>query len=71
MIEELAELMASIELRGVTSQSVLRAMSRVDRSEFVLTAFAKHAYQDIPLPLQLSQTISQPTIVKKIIGYWK
>jgi protein-L-isoaspartate(D-aspartate) O-methyltransferase len=42
---------------------VLRAIERVPRELFVDPAFADHAYQDIALPIDCGQTISQPYVV--------
>jgi len=42
---------------------VLRAIERVPRELFVDPAFADHAYQDIALPIDCGQTISQPFVV--------
>jgi len=49
--------------RGVRDTSVLRAVERVPRELFVDPAFADHAYQDMALPIDCGQTISQPYIV--------
>jgi len=52
-----------IERRGVTSPTVLAAMRRVPRHEFVPLSHRNQAYQDYPLPIGFGQTISQPYIV--------
>jgi protein-L-isoaspartate(D-aspartate) O-methyltransferase len=49
--------------RGIRDPKVLRAMERVPRELFVDEAFAGHAYQDIALPIECGQTISQPFVV--------
>jgi protein-L-isoaspartate(D-aspartate) O-methyltransferase len=41
----------------------LRAIELVPRELFVDPAFAGHAYQDIALPIECGQTISQPYVV--------
>ena len=53
------------ELRseGISSQSVLDAMLKVPRHEFVPAAYRHQAYQNQPLPIGHDQTISQPYIV--------
>lgn len=48
---------------GIRSQSVLQAMSRVPRHEFVPAELRDRAYEDRPLPIGHMQTISQPFIV--------
>lgn len=52
-----------IEARGVTDPRVLKAMREVPRHEFVPELFLAEAYADGPLPIDHSQTISQPYIV--------
>lgn len=54
---------AQIEQRGVSNASVLAAMRRVPRHEFVPERIRAFAYDDRPLPIGLEQTISQPYIV--------
>lgn len=49
--------------RGVVDARVLDAMARVPRHEFVLPEYRDQAYDDNPLPIGESQTISQPYIV--------
>ena len=52
-----------IESRGIANAGVLAAMSKVPRHEFVPEHLADAAYEDHPLPIGYSQTISQPYIV--------
>ena len=49
--------------RGLTDETVLKAMEEVPRHEFVLPEFLDQAYADHPLPIGYGQTISQPYIV--------
>ncbi len=49
--------------RGVSDESVLAAMRKVMRHEFVPERMKLHAYDDRPLPIGEDQTISQPYIV--------
>jgi len=49
--------------RGLRDQTVLDAVSKVPREEFVPTELVEFAYSDSPLPIAASQTISQPYIV--------
>ena len=53
----------TIVKRGVTNESVLRAMRTVPRHAFVPEADEAHAYGDYPLSIGYGQTISQPYIV--------
>lgn len=52
-----------IAARGVRDPRVLAAMRKVPRHLFVDPSQRDHAYEDHPLPIAASQTISQPYIV--------
>jgi len=56
-------LIMQLRRRGIRDTRVLRAIERVPRELFVDPAFADHAYQDIALPIECGQTISQPYVV--------
>lgn len=49
--------------RGIRDENVLRVMQQVPRHEFVSEKYITEAYADMPLPVGLGQTISQPYIV--------
>jgi protein-L-isoaspartate(D-aspartate) O-methyltransferase len=53
----------TIEARGVRDPRVLDAMRSVERHQFVPKSALPFAYEDYPLPIGESQTISQPYIV--------
>ena len=55
--------------RGIRDQNVLAAMARVPRHEFVPDEFRSQAYDDHPIPIGQSQTISQPYIVAIMLEY--
>src|SRR5579859_4784205 len=57
MVEE------QLRARGVRDESVLNAMSRVPREQFVADQYRGQAYEDHPIPIGEKQTISQPYIV--------
>ena len=58
------ELYESLISRGVLkSSSLMRAFERIDRSDFVPESLQGMAYEDRPLPIGSSQTISQPYTV--------
>jgi protein-L-isoaspartate(D-aspartate) O-methyltransferase len=61
--QRLAMVERQIEARGVADPRVLAAMRRVPRHEFVPESLRDAAYEDRPLPIGHSQTISQPFIV--------
>jgi protein-L-isoaspartate(D-aspartate) O-methyltransferase len=52
-----------IRARGITDKQVLQAMTKVPRHLFVPEPYTASAYEDMPLPIGLDQTISQPYIV--------
>ena len=53
--------------QGLQHPAVERAMATVPRHRFVDSALASQAYEDISLPIGLGQTISQPTIVARML----
>jgi protein-L-isoaspartate(D-aspartate) O-methyltransferase len=52
-----------LERRGIHDPRVLQAMREVERDRFIPAEYTEHAYDDGPLPIGSSQTISQPYIV--------
>lgn len=56
-------LIMQLRRRGIRDTRVLRAMELVPRDLFVDPSFLKQAYQDIALPIDCGQTISQPYVV--------
>lgn len=48
---------------GVTDTKVLSAIERIPRELFVPDAFQDQAWEDLALPIDLGQTISQPLVV--------
>lgn len=54
---------SQLRTRGISDPRVLDAMLRVPRDQFVPAAYRAQAYEDHPLPIGDSQTISQPYIV--------
>jgi len=54
---------SQIRARGITDKRVLQAMTKVPRHLFVPEPYTESAYEDMPLPIGLDQTISQPYIV--------
>ena len=60
---ERAEMIGLLKERGITNESVLLAMSSVDRHLFVPEPFTNRSYEDSALPIGKGQTISQPYTV--------
>ena len=61
--EQTMQFLFAIRSCGVIDKCVLTAMEKVDRGLFVKGLFADRAYEDMPLPIECGQTISQPSIV--------
>jgi len=63
--EDLRNLMVERQLipRGISDEKVLSAFRKVPRHEFVPDEQKDYSYDDHPLPIGNSQTISQPYIV--------
>jgi protein-L-isoaspartate(D-aspartate) O-methyltransferase len=61
--EQRMEFMLTLRRRGISDQTVLRAMDEVPREHFVETRFAESAYADQAMPIACGQTISQPYVV--------
>src|SRR3982074_3728457 len=53
----------SLRRRGISDQTILRAMEEVPREGFVTPADRSHAYRDSALGIACGQTISQPFVV--------
>jgi len=53
--------------QGITDETVLAAMYEVPRHLFIEEALATRAYDDVSLPINFGQTISQPYIVARMI----
>lgn len=60
MLERLRE-------QGIKNEAVLAAMFEVPRHLFIDEALASRAYDDVSLPINFNQTISQPYIVARMI----
>src|SRR5258707_12319585 len=58
--QQLADLLRT---RGITDERVLKAISLLDRQDFVPVECAREAGADMPIPIGHGQTISQPYIV--------
>jgi protein-L-isoaspartate(D-aspartate) O-methyltransferase len=54
---------SQLRSRGIVNQRVLAAMEKVPRHLFIAECMWDQAYQDIPLPIEEGQTISQPYMV--------
>ena len=53
---------------GIRVDAVLQAFGAVERHRFVDSALATQAYEDTSLPIGLSQTISKPSVVARMLA---
>ncbi len=61
-----ARMVARLREQGIRDETVLAAMNAVPRHIFVEESLASRAYEDTPLPIGHSQTISQPWVVARM-----
>jgi protein-L-isoaspartate(D-aspartate) O-methyltransferase len=54
--------------RGIRDERVLEAIAAVPRARFVPRAYRRHAYEDVALPIWCGQTISQPTVIARMLA---
>lgn len=57
-----------VRQQGVQHESVLSALAKVPRHQFVDQALASRAYEDGALPIGHGQTISQPWVVARMLA---
>ena len=65
------ELIEELKEKGIVDKNILNAIKKVPRELFVKETFIKHAYENIPFPIDCGQTISQPYVVAYMIGCLK
>ena len=58
-----AKLLLLLRQEGVTDSRILSAFESVPREFFVDEAFKTHAYENVSLPIDCGQTISQPSVI--------
>jgi protein-L-isoaspartate(D-aspartate) O-methyltransferase len=56
-------LIMKLRKSGITDTAVLAAIERVPREAFIPPMFHDQAYEDMALPIERAQTISQPLVV--------
>ena len=56
-------LIEKLKIEGITESNILCAIKKVPREIFVERQFIQQAYENIPLPIDCGQTISQPYVV--------
>ena len=65
------DLIKELQDKGITNKNILRAIKKVPRELFVNEISIQWAYENIPLPLECEQTISQPYVVAYMIDNLK
>lgn len=63
------QLLKTLKTQGILHPDVLNAIKHIPREKFIQAAYQKQAYDNLPLPLELGQTISQPYIVAYMTEY--
>lgn len=63
MKESKAVLMLKLRQIGISSKEILGCIESLDRSNFVSESFLDRCLEDIALPIDCGQTISQPSLV--------
>ena len=61
-------LVKELKIEGITDNNILQSIKKVPREIFVEQQFIQQAYENIPLPIDCGQTISQPFIVAYMIA---
>jgi protein-L-isoaspartate(D-aspartate) O-methyltransferase len=61
--EEKKQLISGLKGKGINNEKLLDALYKVPREKFIPQALRKYAYEDNALPIECSQTISQPFTV--------
>ena len=67
MNETKALLILKLRQNGVSNPEILKSIEAIDRSSFVSKSFLNRSLEDIPLPIECGQTISQPSLVAFMI----
>ena len=65
------DLIMELKEKGITNKNILSAIKKVPRELFVNKASAQWAYENMALPVECGQTISQPYVVAYMIDCLK
>ena len=65
------DLIKELKEKGIVNKNILDAIRKVPRELFVYEATSRYAYENIPLPIECEQTISQPYVVAYMIDCLK
>ena len=65
------DLLEELKQKGIINKNILSAVKKVPRELFVSEISIQNAYENIPLPIDCGQTISQPYVVAYMIDCLK
>ena len=65
------DLIMELKEKGITNKNILGAIKKVPRKLFINENYFQQAYENIPLPIECGQTISQPYVVAYMIDCLK
>ena len=65
------DLVKELREKGITDKNILNAIKKVPRELFVNKLSSQLAYENMPLPVECGQTISQPYVVAYMIDCLK
>ena len=63
MNEQKARLFLNIRKSGSSDPKILKAMESIPREKFISNTFIDRSFEDIALPIECGQTVSQPSLV--------
>ena len=66
LLEKKAMLIMQLRGQGISNTNVLKAIEMTPRENFVPLPLRAHAYENVSLPINQGQTISQPYIVARM-----
>ena len=65
--EQKARLFLKVRKSGSSDPRILSAMELISREKFISNTFIERSFEDIPLPIDCNQTVSQPSLVALMI----
>ena len=66
-IENRAALLLKLRTQGIRNTDILRAIEMIPRETFVPHQLADLAQRDLPLPIACGQTMSEPSLVARML----
>ena len=70
-IKKNSDLLYELKEKGISDKNILDSIKRVPRELFVNKSSIQFAYENVPLPIDCEQTISQPYVVAYMIDCLK